>query len=192
MLPLESGLGVYSGRSGIGGGAGMPLGTPLASTAPETGPCDFGRDGSGIFDVGRYVAGTEEMLATVGRFVFSADTTGRGPNFCFGLISNLLRSYRSSSYLEGSYMVLVIVEIVALVDGRSMVCCSAGLFGTRTSAVLLNLSTDFSGALGAAAASDGTSGNGLKSGVVGVVAALGVSAPATLGCESIKSTAFAY
>ena len=191
MLPLERGRGVYSGRSGIGGGAGIPLGTPVLATAPENGPWDFGRDGSGFFVVGRYVAGTEEMLATVGRFVFSPGATGRGPNFCFGLISNLLKSYGSSSYFERSET-LDVVEMVALVVGRSVVCCSGNPFGMRTSVVLLYLSVDLCGTFGVSSVSGGAFGNGLKSGVVGVVAAFGVSAPAALDCMSLESSTVAY
>lgn len=171
----------------MGGGAGIPLGMPVLATAPENGPCDFGREGSGFFVVGRYVAGTEEMLATVGRFVFSPGATGRGPNFCFGLISNLLKSYGSSSYFERSET-LAMVEMVALVVGRSVVCCSGSPFGTRTSVVLLYLSVDFCGTFGGSSGSGGMFGNGLKSGVVGVVAAFGVSAPATLDCRSLESS----
>jgi hypothetical protein len=129
----------------MGGGAGIPFGMPVA-IAPDIGPCDFGRDNSGFFIVGRYVTGTDEMLDTVGRFVFSPGATGRGPNFCFGLISNLLKSYGSSSYFERSETLDMVVEMVALVAllvGRSVVCCSGSPFGTRNSVVLVYLSVDF-------------------------------------------------
>jgi hypothetical protein len=84
------------------------------------------------------VAGTDEMLATVGRFVFSPVTTGRGPSFCFGLMSNLLKSYGSSSFFTRSET-LDVVAVVALVVGRSVLFCSGKPFGNRTSAALLTL-----------------------------------------------------
>ena len=156
------------------------------------------------------MAGIEEMLAVVGRFVFS---TGRGPSFTFGLMSNLLQSYGSSSYFIRSE-IPVASEVAGLVTARAVIGRSGAPLGIRTSVVAIDLSLDFSGSLGGEVGGEdccggelgtrlsgtlggedccgGDAGGVLNLGEVGVVA-LGVSDVLVVDCESlVDSSEVAY
>ena len=92
-LPRESGRGLYSGKSGIGGGVGR------VAAGEGAGPGDFGAGCSCFLKLDRNVAGIVEMLATVGLLDLSPTVTGRGASLTFGLSQS---GRRSSSYLGWS------------------------------------------------------------------------------------------
>ena len=81
-LPLESGRGLYSGLSGIGGGVGRALFN--RGKGVSCGLAGFSRGCSCFLMLNLYVAGIDETGATDGRFALSPAVTGRGPSFTFG------------------------------------------------------------------------------------------------------------
>ena len=82
MLPRDTGRGLYSGPSGMGGGSGRAFAGVGAD--PIEAPSEDSLDGSCFFIVGLYVAGIVDTPAVTGRLVFSAAATGRGPSLTFG------------------------------------------------------------------------------------------------------------
>ena len=83
MLPLETGRGLYSGMSGMGGGAGK---TGSCEAGIVAGPCDFGLMGESFFGgCGLIFEGTAATLGIEGRAFLLSCGTKRGPSFVFGL-----------------------------------------------------------------------------------------------------------
>jgi hypothetical protein len=82
-LPLETGLGLYSGRLGIGGGAGKSPRPDIAcACAKFVAPKDFGLCCSCFF--ARYPAGNGLVPMFPDFRGLSTVTTGLGPSFIFG------------------------------------------------------------------------------------------------------------
>lgn len=78
-LPRETGLGLYSGTSGIGGGAGSDA---IPAIVKVVGPDDLGRCCSCFF--ARYAEGSKLVPMFPDRLGLSAPVTGLGPNLTLG------------------------------------------------------------------------------------------------------------